>query len=640
MANQLFKRWDLLLISAFIFPLLTYCFWNKWWVVDAATPLENWALVDFVRLHLGYYGLMLLWSCLMLLATNRQWLARALTLLLMLFFAAADLGYSATIFFTGALAPYDVAYYMGKATGKIPFSIQTTEWLTLALVPAVFLATVLIRRRAWSRYWPKRIVSISGSTLLLMCAIPPIADSLELNVARPSYAYQLMEFFERKFAFSSVQAAEGVRPDFSLISKDKQKPASNLVIIALESVGANATGIYNPARQAVTPFLSALAASSWVAERAYTVVPHTSKAMVAINCGQQPYLRHPIFESLYGSPTPCLASLLREQGYATAFFQSPTERFENRRGLVKQMGFETFVSGDELNNAGFQLANYFGYEDNILLEPSRVWLEQQQTPFFAFYLTGTTHHPYWMPDTYGIQTFDEFNPEKNRYLNAVHYLDNFVSKIIDQYKQAGKYENTIFVIVGDHGESFDKARKQHNASLYQDVVQIPLIVHAPTLIKNPYRSPLASQVDILPSVLDLMGYRWRGEPEGVALINTAIQRETAMTSCWYDLWCASLVDYQYKYIFNFEQKKEELYDLHADPNEEYNIAELYPDITAVRREHIRERTHHNLQRWEAHLASKNVNFRYSKDETLGAPVKLLRLSPSDPRHEHYQKGEH
>ena len=71
------------------------------------------------------------------------------------------------------------------------------------------------------------------------------------------------------------------------------------------------------------PFLDELAKSSLLAERAYTTVPHSSKASVSANCGVYPHLVTTSTEALpEGIPAPCLADLLKEQGYNTVFFQS------------------------------------------------------------------------------------------------------------------------------------------------------------------------------------------------------------------------------------------------------------------------------------------------------------------------------
>lgn len=632
-----YRKIDHLLLWCLLAPALLYAFWTKWAVVETHTPLTALALTDLLRLHAGYYLGLMLWCMLMLKPAPGQAVVRLVTLVLAGFFIAADMSYSAAIFYTGTLAPFDASYYAAKSVGALPFSIATAEWLTLVMLPLVYLGLALWKLRQLRRKEGFRIGRKMTSALALILVatlVPPLAPGLELNTARPSYVYQMLEFASRTSFWPQAVAIEQntlVQP--LTVERAGKTTPPNLVIIALESVGASATGVYNPERKAVTPFLNQLAESSWLAQHAYAVVPHTSKALVSINCGVLPYLKHPIFESTHGTEQPCLPALLREQGYRTAFFQSPTEHFENRRGLVTQLGFSEFQAGEQLDATGFQLANYFGHEDNILLQPSEKWVRAQKQPFFAFYLTGTTHHPYWVPQRHAYQNFVDGNKELNDYLNAVHYLDHFLQALVEQYKAAGLYDNTVFVIVGDHGESFGDLhpRRQHNASLYEEVMRVPLLVHAPRLIPGAPRVPLMSQVDLMPTLLGLLGLRWQGTLAGSDMLDPTSSREFALGSCWYDGWCIASVDARHKFIHNFGQKDDELYDLENDPQEQHNIINQHGEWAEQRRKALLALLDDNGRQWHHHLSNRSPDYWALRDATLGTPVTLLKLPKDDPR---------
>lgn len=635
-----YRKIDHFLLWCVITPALLYAIWTKWAVVHTYSPLSAGALADFLRLHSGYYLAPLLWCLLMLKPAPGLIGIRLITLVLVLFFIAADMGYSAAMYYTGSLAPFDASYYAARAVGTVPLTIPTLESLTLIVLPLTYLLLALWKLRQRQRLQNFRIRRTWGVGLVLMLfatTVPPLAPDLELNKGRPSYVYQIMTYADRISIWPQALAAEPAqsRKPVELEPVKSARPP-NLVIIALESVGADAIGPYNPEREAVTPFLNHLSRHSWLAENAYAVVPHTSKALASINCGVLPYLKHPIFESNYGMEQPCLPALLREQGYHTAFFQSPTEHFENRRGLATQMGFSEFRAGEQLDPTGFQLANYFGYEDNILLQPSDTWVRAQRHPFFAFYLTGTTHHPYWVPQRYPYQNFVADNREVNDYLNAVHYLDHFVRALLEQYKAAGLYDNTVFVIVGDHGESFGElhSRKQHNASVYQEVMRVPLLVHAPGRIKGAPRTPLASQLDIMPTVLGLLGFEWNGELAGVNALDSTSQRPFALANCWYDDWCLASADTRFKYIHNFSQKGDELYDLQQDPTEQHNIIEQHRDWAAERLQAMLALRDENLAQWHRYLSSLAPDYWDKRDDSLGTPARLLQLAQDDPRRNH------
>src|ERR687890_870808 len=217
----------------------------------------------------------------------------------------------------------------------------------------------------------------------------------------------------------------------------------NVVLIHLESTRACSTTPYNE-KLKTTPFLEELARTSLLVERAYTTVPRTSKAIISVNCGIQPHLVEEITEARQGGiPSRGLADLLKEQRYSTAFFQSSTENFENFRDLVENFGYAEYYpleSFDEEYREGFEWANHFGYEDDILLKPSEEWLKKHRDqPFMVKYLTGTGHEEYLVPSRYGREHFS--NDEiLDRYLNCLRYQDFFVKNLINQYKELGYYE--------------------------------------------------------------------------------------------------------------------------------------------------------------------------------------------------------
>ena len=139
----------------------------------------------------------------------------------------------------------------------------------------------------------------------------------------------------------------------------------------------------------------------------------------------------------------------------------------------------------------------------------------------AEYFTGTGHYGYeCVPNRYGYEYFSE-NEELDRYHNCLRMLDHFLENLFDQYKRLGLYENTIFVLFGDHGEGFrEHGRELHGDTIWEEGLWIPLIVHDPKRFESGERvEELASQIDILPTVLDLLGYEVEnGEYPGYSLL--------------------------------------------------------------------------------------------------------------------------
>jgi lipoteichoic acid synthase len=268
---------------------------------------------------------------------------------------------------------------------------------------------------------------------------------------------------------------------------------------------------------------------------------------------------------------------LKGQGYGTVFFQSPTEDFEDRRGLVENFGYEEFYPLEATDPEGFEQTNYFGYEDDMMLGPSEEWLrERGDEPFLAQYLTGTGHHDYRCLSTrYGQEDFAE-DSWVNRYLNCMRLQDIFLKNLFDQYKELGLYDETIFVVFGDHGEGLgEHGRYQHNDTVWEEGLKVPLLIHAPGMLEGGERvEGLSNLTDILPTVLDLLGYDVEdGEYPGYSLLRPLPEDRTLRFSCFHENQCMASIEGYEKYVYHYGNWPEEFFDLAQDPLEKDNLTD-------------------------------------------------------------------
>jgi arylsulfatase A-like enzyme len=402
--------------------------------------------------------------------------------------------------------------------------------------------------------------------------------------------------------FSNLAIEAGEPPPEATLRTTGETERRNVVLVHLESTRAQSMTPYNEELE-TTPFLDELAESSLLAQRAYAVVPHTTNAMVATNCGISPPLNPWQTASLGDSiPSQCLAHLLKEQGYNAVWFTSSVSTFEIERlpELVENLGYEEFYPVETMDTEGFEEANYFGYEDDVMLAPSEEWLkEHKDEPFVATYETIVPHHQYLAPEKrYGREEFDE-DELVNRYLNSLRNQDFFLRNLFDQYKKLGLYEDTVFLVYGDHGEAFgEHGRYQHDNVPYEEGLKIPMLVHDSGGFENGARiEEPVSQLDLLPTVVDLLGYEIEGGAyEGSSLLRPPPEERTLMFGCWNETGCLASLEGTEKYVYHFDDNPDEIFELSEDPDERRNLAEERPEEAEKRRRELLE--------WRAEVSSR------------------------------------
>jgi lipoteichoic acid synthase len=384
----------------------------------------------------------------------------------------------------------------------------------------------------------------------------------------------------------------------------------NIVQIVLESTGWDATTLGDPQLK-TTPYLAQLARKSLVAEHAYTVLPHTSKSLVGSQCGIAPPIDTVATEDQPGGTGGrCFASMLRDQGYSSAFFQSATRLFEGRDKVVKNFGFDNFYPWQSFDTKGFSTVNTLGYEDDIMLKPSLRWAEKhRQRPFAMTYMTVTAHTEYVAPRGWPIRHYVD-DPKHNVYLNTVRYQDSFVRHVIDGFTRKGLAKNTVFIIMGDHGDGFrEHGRRLHSDTIWDEAARIPLLIYAPGipgLAGRVIPTPVVNAA-VPPTLVDLLGYRVRGG----AYENRSMLAGPAKpfhVSCWDPSQCTALIfpkTYR-KFIYFYGQRPSQLFNLRSDPNERHDlIASMSPAK--------RQRIEHGIELWTA-----EVNARHALSRSLAA----------------------
>ncbi len=328
--------------------------------------------------------------------------------------------------------------------------------------------------------------------------------------------------------------------------------------------------------EGIVPFFDSLASQSTIIDDMFAVIPHTNKALVPILCGIYPRINQGEEPDVPGT---CLPALLKPFGYRSAFFTPATLAFERKGEMLKNMGFdEAFGDAEYRIKGGFPTLNYFGREEPIMLKPSLEWIDQrlaEKKPFFLTYLTLAPHHPYTIPDSYEDRPFPDADDDFHNYLNAVNYVDSFVADLFKGFEARGMMDNTLFVLLSDHGEAFGEHKLQfHSAVPYDEALHVAAILHSPTLFPKPgHIGGWRQQTDLLPTVVDLLGLKLEnGLIPGTTLLEPAPANRRMYHATWVENQSMALRVGPEKFVYHYRRKPMEVYEIDKDPFEKNDLA--------------------------------------------------------------------
>jgi tetratricopeptide (TPR) repeat protein len=249
---------------------------------------------------------------------------------------------------------------------------------------------------------------------------------------------------------------------------------------------------------------------------------------------------------------------------------------ESKWGLAQ--GFDTYSDEFDLSKYKMLSLGTVQKPGDEVADNALAWLETVRSrKFFAWVHLYDPHTPYEPPEPYRSRYANE------PYLGEIAYTDKVVGRLVDWLQDRRLLEKTVVVVVGDHGESLgEHGENAHAFFIYGATTHVPLLVRTPWGFRG--RSPAAvSTVDVLPTVLDLLGLPPQDGIDGHSLVRAffdpgaALSRPAYAESYfpryhfgWQHL--RGLRDARYQFI---DAPQPELYDLERDPGEVSNVYKAY-----------------------------------------------------------------
>ncbi|MBC7440427.1 MAG: LTA synthase family protein, partial [Flavobacterium sp.] len=287
-------------------------------------------------------------------------------------------------------------------------------------------------------------------------------------------------------------------------------------IFILESNGREYFGSFNksekiPNYKGYTPFVDSLAQHSLIFTNAYSNGWKSIHAVSSVLAGI------PSFKDAFtSSPFPkqkttSLISTLKSIGYSASFFHGAPNGSMGFLGYTNILGIDNYYGKTEYDNdADFD--GVWGIWDEPFFQYFNKTISAKKQPFMATLFSVSSHEPYKIPEKYN----GKFPKGDANIHQCIGYTDFALKQFFNKARHESWFKNTIFVLVGDHGNTvfYDEYKKELNRNA------VAMMIYTPDEKYKGVNTDFAQQIDIFPTILDMIGYEKPFRSWGRSLVGT------------------------------------------------------------------------------------------------------------------------
>ena len=280
----------------------------------------------------------------------------------------------------------------------------------------------------------------------------------------------------------------------------------NVVVFVMESFSAEHSALLRPdlyedkEQKGYTPFMDSLMRQSYTFYNMYANGRRSIQALPAVWASIPSYKNPLVLMPQAMAETRALPAILKDNGYRTMFFCGSDHGSMGFGAFARTTGIEHLYSRqdyEKVHGSG-DFDGYWGIWDEKFIGYMGEELQKSQEPFFATIFTLTSHHPFVVPEEYEGKLPEGLTPNHK----CVSYVDQAIGKFFSRYENEEWFRNTIFVFVADHvsSEQFSDEFRSSPGSY-----QVVGFIHAPESSLVGEHHQVVSQVDIMPTLLGLLG---------------------------------------------------------------------------------------------------------------------------------------
>lgn len=406
-------------------------------------------------------------------------------------------------------------------------ALPTVSILAIAIpIPAFITLTVFITICLWNGFRLILQTASANNGLHRILARVIILGMIAGHLLAPNELVAFFRQFYQEYIVAQKNSIHILYNTYYLdsISRNTQLPAAegnvteHLFILQLESLNA---ALVNPD---VTPEMFTLARQNGLLiTRLQGASVQTKRGQEAILCGTLPSLQVALMNSGRGRELHCLPQILREQGYKTFFFQSYLDlNFAGTGKFMKEIGFdEVYAAPDVMRPEDKRLE--WGYQEDIFYQRVLEYLEKYRSEKIFVYIAvdSTNHYPFSNGDLPTSLRASLPFPAPQTFLqlvgNTTYAQDHYVGGVYRELFTKGYLENSHLLILGDHSfpiglqEStntfYKKSTWQENFVTSLAILPAKRSTAYPLLVGRQIPTLCCSQIDLLPTTLDLLGFK-------------------------------------------------------------------------------------------------------------------------------------
>jgi phosphoglycerol transferase MdoB-like AlkP superfamily enzyme len=287
------------------------------------------------------------------------------------------------------------------------------------------------------------------------------------------------------------------------ITSEKPELQKNVVLISIESLSAAYMKAYGY-EESVTPFLDQLAQKSLFFTNLYATGNRTVRGLEALTLCIPPTAGESVIKREKENKNKfTTGSVFKSKGYSVKYLYGGYSYFDNMKDFYGGNGYE-IVDRDNFTPEEITFANVWGVCDEDMAKKAISEMNKDYKagkPFFHHWMTVSNHRPF----TYPEGKIDIPADSKSR-KGGVKYTDYSIMKFFEMAQKQPWFKNTVFVIVADHCSS-----SAGKTELPMDKYRIPAMIYAPEFVAPQIFSQVTSQIDVMPTVLGLLNFKYQSK---------------------------------------------------------------------------------------------------------------------------------